>query len=78
MKIHPISIDSLALFVIATGCPVESLFVDLEIRNAIFHGGDSTGRLHMIHVLITDPPIIGEPKGATGGGQVWDAVLVWA
>jgi len=36
IKIHRISIDSLALFVIASGWLVESLFVDLEIRNAIF------------------------------------------
>ena len=36
IRTHRISIDSLALFVIASGCLVESLFVDLEIRNSIF------------------------------------------
>jgi len=39
IKIHRISIDSLALFVIASGHLVESLlslFVDLEIKTAIF------------------------------------------
>jgi len=36
IKIRRTSIDSLALFVIASSWFVESLFVDLEIRNAIF------------------------------------------
>jgi hypothetical protein len=44
IKIHRISIDSLALFVLASGCLVENLFVDLEIGAPFFGGGNFSER----------------------------------
>jgi len=44
IKIHRISIDSLALFVLASGCLVEDLFVDPEIGARFFAGGNFSER----------------------------------
>jgi hypothetical protein len=69
IKIHRISIDSLALFVLASGCLVENLFVDPEIGARFFADGDTTDCFPVVHdhYIIVNPraavPESGEPLG---------------
>ena len=74
VKIHRISIDSLALSVIASGCRVEDLFFDLEIRKRLSPTAISAKALHAIY----DPLISVDPKCCVTGMALQSPQRVWA
>ena len=65
VKIHRISIDSLALSVIPSGCRVEDLFFDLEMRKRVSPTAISAKALHVIYgpLISVDPTALGVESG---------------